>query len=94
MTDFKIRALRAIAHTSYNRTASATQLARILWPEKLKLCGTSRRRVALARAAGGYYSKLIKQGLCSWFQDDFDRGYYITDAGRKFLSQPTDKEVK
>jgi hypothetical protein len=88
MSDFKLQALRAIEHTSLTRTASATQLARALWPEKLKLCGTSRRRVALARGAGGYFSKLLKEGLCHWHQDDFDRGYYISEKGREYLRNP------
>jgi hypothetical protein len=85
MTPFKKKALQALAGTHIHDTRSATSLSIVLWPEKHALCGTSRRRVALARAAGGYYSKLMKQGLVGFWMDDFDRGYYIKQKGADLL---------
>ena len=58
LTPKAAEALRLLEGTSPRDTRSAKALASMLWPEKLKSCGTSLRRSGLYRAAGAYYSKL------------------------------------
>jgi hypothetical protein len=87
LTPKAIAALRLLRGTSMKNARRASALARMLWPEKMAGCSTSRRRGGLYRAAGGYYSKLVKLGLCDWWSSaDFDGGYYITAKGENALS--------
>ena len=79
-------ALRLLEGTHRNDTLSAKALASRLWPERLKECGTSRRRGGLYRAAGAYYSKLAKKGLVAHWMTDVDSGYYITPKGMEALA--------
>lgn len=81
LTPKAVAALRLLEGTSHRDTRSAKALASMLWPEKLKSCGTSLRRGGLYRAAGAYYSKLQKKGLAGHWMTDYDSGYYITPAG-------------
>ena len=74
-------ALQILRGTNMHNTRSAKALAGPLWPDRLADCGTSLRRGGLYRAAGAYYSKLAKQGLCGHRITDFDRGYFITPKG-------------
>lgn len=86
LTPKAVIALRLLEGTHLHDTRSASALARRLWPERLKECGTSLRRGGLYRAAGAYYSKLQKQGLVGHWMDDFDRGYYLTQKGQEALA--------
>lgn len=78
-------ALQALAGATKYRPLPASSVARVLWPERLKDCGTSLRRGGLYRAAGAFCSKLQRQGLVAFYMDDFERGYYLTEAGRQAL---------
>ena len=81
ITPKAIAALRLLRGTNRHDTRSAKALAGLLWPDRLADCGTSLRRGGLYRAAGAYYSKLAKQGLCGHWMTDFDSGYFITPKG-------------
>lgn len=81
ITPKAIIALKLLRGTSPSNTRSAKALAKMLWPEKWADCGTSLRRGGLYRAAGAYYSKLAKRGLCGHWMDDFSSGYFITQMG-------------
>lgn len=85
LTPKAITALRLLEGTNYRNTRSAKALASMLWPEKLKSCGTSLRRGGLYRAAGGYYAKLQREGLVAHWMDDYDRGYFLTEKGKLVL---------
>ncbi len=86
LTPKAIAALRLLRGTSFKDTRSASALARTLWPEKMAERSTSRRQGGLYRAAGAYYSKLAKQGLCDWWSTNYANGYYITAKGESALS--------
>jgi hypothetical protein len=85
LTPKAVIALRLLEGTHRLNTRSASALARALWPDRLKACGTSLRRGGLYRAAGAYYSKLAKKGLVDHWITDFDSGYYITTKGMEAL---------
>lgn len=90
LTPKAVAALRLLQHhTSPSNTLSAKALARLMWPEQLRQCGTSLRRGGYYRAAGGYFSKLQKAGLVGHWMDDFDSGYYLTAKGVAALRQAT-----
>lgn len=80
-----LAALKLLEGTSQSKTRSAKSLAGMLWPEKLRSCGTSLRRGGLYRSAGAFYSKLQKKGLVGHWMSDFDSGYYLTKAGQECL---------
>lgn len=90
LTPKAIEALGHLRGTSRNNTRSARALAGLLWPERLSKCGTSLRRGGLYRAAGAYYSKLQKRGLCGHWMDDFDSGYFITASGMAALAEASE----
>ena len=81
LTPKAIAALRLLRGTSRSNTVSAKALANRMWPDRMADCGTSLRRGGLYRAAGAYFSKLAKQGLCDHWITDFDSGYFITPKG-------------
>ncbi len=81
VTPKAIEALRLLRGTDPHNTRSAKALAKSLWPDRMEQCDSSLRRGGLYRAAGAYFSKLQKRGLCDHWMDDFSRGYYITPSG-------------
>lgn len=83
ITPKALQALKLLAGSSPRNTRSAKSLAGRLWPEKLRDCDTSLRRGGLYRAAGAYYSKLMKKGWVGHWMDEFDSGYYLTNAGQE-----------
>lgn len=83
--------LRVLASASRRDPLPAKAIARLLWPEKLRECGTSLRRGGLYRAAGAYCSKLQKRGWVGFFMDDFQQGYFLTEAGKQALGNRTDQ---
>jgi hypothetical protein len=85
LTPKAAQALSLLANTHSGDTRSARALASLLWPDRLAKCGTSLRRGGLYRAAGAYYSKLMRAGFCSHWITDFDSGYFITEKGRQAL---------
>jgi hypothetical protein len=72
LTPKAAQALSLLANTHSGDTRSARALA-------------SLRRGGLYRAAGAYYSKLMRAGFCSHWITDFDSGYFITEKGRQAL---------
>lgn len=90
ITPKAIEALRLLEYnTSQKNTRSAKVLARLMWPDRLKNCGTSLSRGGYYRAAGGYFSKLQKAGYVGHWMDDFGSGYYLTTKGQEALSSNT-----
>jgi len=77
--------LRVLSSASRRDPLPAKAIARLLWPDKLRECGTSLRRGGLYRAAGAYCSKLQKRGLVGFFMDDFQQGYFLTEEGKRLV---------
>lgn len=86
VTPKALAALRVLASATTFAPMSAKSVARCLWAQRLKECGTSQRRGGLYRAAGAYCSRLQKQVLVGYSFDDFQHGYYLTDIGRSVVS--------
>lgn len=86
MTEKELVALKALQGATRCRPFAASALARKIWPEKFVTRSSSPKRGGLYRAAGGYYSKLVKKGWVAFWMDDFHRGYYLTSEGMSALS--------
>lgn len=83
--------LRVLSSASRQNPLPAKAIARLLWPDKLRECGTALRRGGLYRAAGAYCSKLQRRGLVGFFMDDFQQGYFLTEAGKQALGDRADQ---
>lgn len=93
VTPKALAAMRVLAGATRHDPLPAKAIARSLWPDRLKECGTALRRGGLYRAAGAYCSKLQKLGLVGFYMDDFQQGYYLTEAGHQVVAAHANQAV-